>query len=580
MMHANWISALANHLWQSTLFVLVAWMLAFALRKNQASTRYWIWLTASLKFMMPFALLIEVGKYMGAMFALHASKPIVSQVVERVTQPFPQTELLSTAIPAATLHNAGFWPAAAASVWAAGVLIFACIWALKWWQLHAAVQMASRHALDAAVPVLSSQSLVEPGVFGIVEPVLLLPEGIANHLTQAQFEAILAHEMCHVRRRDNLTFAMHMAVETIFWFHPLIWWIRTRLIEERERACDEAVLQSGNNAEVYAEGILNVCKFYIESPLACASGVTGSDLKQRIVRIMTGRLGNNLSIGGKLLLSAVAAVAIVMPLVFGLGHTTQIFAQTRVEDSSVDLPQFEVVSIKPNKSDDNRTGFLLSKGGFSLTGVPLQMMLREAFDVNNSRIFGSPNWANTDRFNVEAKVSEADLPKLDNLAPEQRVKMLLPVLQDRFNLKYHHETREMTVYVLTVAKGGLKLKEAPVQTGEKHGGVRMNGLGDFQGENVKIEFLGHVLSEQPELGHTILDKTGLTGSYDFHLQWTPAQTGPIGPDNSASGSSAAPDTNKPDLFTALQEQLGLKLESQKGPVDVIVIDHIEKPSAN
>jgi uncharacterized protein (TIGR03435 family) len=208
------------------------------------------------------------------------------------------------------------------------------------------------------------------------------------------------------------------------------------------------------------------------------------------------------------------------------------------------------------------------------------MMLREAFDVNNSRIFGSPNWANTDRFNIEAKVSEADLPKLDNLPPEQRVKMLLPVLQDRFNLKYHHETREMTVYVLTVAKGGLKLKEAPVQTGEKHSGVRMNGPGDFQGENVKIQFLGHVLSEQPELGHTILDKTGLTGSYDFHLQWTPAQTGPIGPDNSASGSSAAPDTNKPDLFTALQEQLGLKLESQKGPVDVIVIDHIEKPSAN
>jgi beta-lactamase regulating signal transducer with metallopeptidase domain len=94
-------------------------------------------------------------------------------------------------------------------------------------------------------------------------------------------------EMCHVRRRDNLTAANHMVVEAAFWFYPLVWWIRARLVEEREQACDEAVLQSGSDAEVYAEGILNVCKFYVESPLACVSGISGADLRKRVVRIMT-----------------------------------------------------------------------------------------------------------------------------------------------------------------------------------------------------------------------------------------------------------------------------------------------------
>jgi beta-lactamase regulating signal transducer with metallopeptidase domain len=92
--------------------------------------------------------------------------------------------------------------------------------------------------------------------------VLLLPEGIADRLAPAQYDAIVAHEMlCHVQRRDNLTGAAHLIVEAIFWFHPLVWWIRARLLEERERACDEAVLQSGSKPQRYAEGILNVYKF-------------------------------------------------------------------------------------------------------------------------------------------------------------------------------------------------------------------------------------------------------------------------------------------------------------------------------
>jgi len=108
-----------------------------------------------------------------------------------------------------------------------------------------------------------------------------------------------------------------MVVEALFWFHPAVWWIKTRLLEERELACDEVVLQSGNKADIYAESILNVCKFCIESPLACVAGVAGSDLKA-VYRIMTGKAASNLGPGRKLLLALAATVAISIPVVFGL----------------------------------------------------------------------------------------------------------------------------------------------------------------------------------------------------------------------------------------------------------------------
>ena len=151
---------------------------------------------------------------------------------------------------------------------------------------------------------MSSRALFEPGVFGIFRPVLLLPEGILERLSPLQLQAIIAHELCHVRRRDNLTAAIHMVIESIFWFHPLVWWIGSRLVDERERACDEEVLRQGSEPEVYAEGILNVCRFYVESPISCVSGVTGSDLKKRIEAIMTHRIVRSMGLGRKLILAA------------------------------------------------------------------------------------------------------------------------------------------------------------------------------------------------------------------------------------------------------------------------------------
>ena len=169
------------------------------------------------------------------------------------------------------LLDPGVWPVFAA-VWLCGVLAVLTIWALRWREVAAVVRNASLvegghelsvlRRLEAArgvrkpIRLMMTDAAVEPGVFGIVRPVLLWPRSIARHLTDQHIEAILGHEISHVRRLDNLTAAIHMAVQAIFWFHPLVWWLGARLVEERERACDEDVLSAGAAPHVYAEGIL------------------------------------------------------------------------------------------------------------------------------------------------------------------------------------------------------------------------------------------------------------------------------------------------------------------------------------
>jgi uncharacterized protein (TIGR03435 family) len=230
--------------------------------------------------------------------------------------------------------------------------------------------------------------------------------------------------------------------------------------------------------------------------------------------------------------------------------------------------------------------------GVSYSNVPLQLVLRNTFGVEDSRILGAPDWVRANRFDIEAKVDAGDAPKLEKLSDDERGKMLLPVLADRFGLKFHHETRELPTYVLVVAKGGLKIKESkpgdPYGDGMKGpdgkpagGMVMMTGRGKITGQGIPISLLVNLLSSQ-RLGRPIFDKTGLAGNYDFELHWTPDDAPPPmagGAQASAPANEAASDPG-PSLFTAIQEQLGLRLDPQKGPVDVVVIDHIEQPSAN
>ncbi|HEY4029232.1 MAG TPA: M56 family metallopeptidase [Caulobacteraceae bacterium] len=315
------IAALLDHLWQSTLFALGAGLLALVLRRASARVRYGLWLCASVKFLIPFAPLAAAGRAAAEHLRLPMTAPPGLAVIGPVFAPMSATVGAAMVAPSATIaaHAAPFDPAPLlAAIWALGLIVVLSVWALRWSRVQDALRAAS--PLDWPFPgrVLSSPYLLEPGVAGFWRPVLLVPEGIGDHLSSAELDAIVAHELCHVRRRDNLTGALHMLVQALFWFHPLVWWLGDRLIAERERACDEAVVQAGHDRETYARGIIETCRRYVQSPQACMAGVSGSNLERRVEDIMTGSVSAPLSAKARGLLAATGALALISPLAAGV----------------------------------------------------------------------------------------------------------------------------------------------------------------------------------------------------------------------------------------------------------------------
>jgi bla regulator protein BlaR1 len=610
--------ALGNHLWQSTIFAVIAGLLTLLLRKNQARTRYWLWLAASAKFLIPFSLLVSLGSHLSWLRTSPASKAGLYLAMEEVSQPFTHPTVSIPTLTASAVFRGPIHvlPALLTAAWLCGFVVVLCVWGLRWRRVSAAMRDAGPlqegrevealrrlervGGVRKRIEMLVSRTSLEPGIFGIVRPVLIWPEGISERLEDAHLEAILAHEVWHVRRRDNLAAAIHMVVEAIFWFHPLVWWLGARLIEERERACDEEVVELGSDREIYAESILKVCEFCVESPLACVSGVTGADLKKRMVHIMNESIARKLDFSRKLLLSAAGLLAVVVPIFFGLVNATPIRAQTQSETAAAGAPDleshgFESASIKPHKSSGavemSRVSF--TPYGFTATNVTLQTLIRDVYRVQASQIVGPPDLLNSDKYDIDARMEKSVSDELRKLDPMQslpeRQRMLQALLADRFKLTVHHETKELPVYALIIAENGAKLQQAKpgdtyangIKGPNGHpggpGNVRM-GRGTLTGQALSMADFVRALSDQ--LGRPVLDKTGLTGRYDLNLQWTPddsqvpmfkATGTPSASQSAASGSS---------LFTTMQDQLGLKLESQDSPVEILVIDHVEKPSEN
>jgi beta-lactamase regulating signal transducer with metallopeptidase domain len=316
------IAALLDHLWQSTLFAGAVALLVPLLRTNRAAIRYGLWFTASVKFLLPFSLLTHAG----AVLPVH---PVPSTPVLIAISPAaaPFAHVAPALAAPATQHLS--WALLLAGAWALGMALVLAAWLTRWLRLRGAMEDADDMAMALPVPVKAAASWLEPGLVGIFRPVILMPRGIGEKLSATEMDAILAHELCHLRRHDNLTAAIHMLVEALFWFHPLTWWIGHRLVEERELACDESVLAGGNHPRAYAEGILKVCRFYTQSPLACASGVSGADLQMRIRAIMVNRTAADLESGKGLLLALAALTAIALPLAGGMMSATPMTALAR-----------------------------------------------------------------------------------------------------------------------------------------------------------------------------------------------------------------------------------------------------------
>src|SRR6185312_922767 len=260
---------------------------------------------------------------------------------------------------------------------------------------------------------------------------------------------------------------------------------------------------------------------------------------------------------------------------------------------------FDVASVKPSSADKNGQSLMMSEGKFSTENEPLLGLIKFAYNLkSDDQLIGAPGWVGSKRFDIDAKEDAAFVEAAKTLPPEQRVAqirlMVQALLAERFHLQASRETRELPVYALVLARGGSKMTvvpppdlsrtsatppapgDAPVR--RRGSGVRSTGHGDLTGLAATMDILTNVLSNQPETaGRLVLDKTGLTGNYDWTLKWTPERSASMA---SGGPSSGGTDDTGPSFFTAIQEQLGLKLESQKGPVPVVVIAHVDLPDAN
>lgn len=275
----------------------------------------------------------------------------------------------------------------------------------------------------------------------------------------------------------------------------------------------------------------------------------------------------------------------------GLGQSAPGRSPTQTQDAAPAIPELEVVAIRPIKDGLAMRTFNILENGVSFRGISTKDLLQRGFGVEQDRIIGIPGWADSDRYDFQARVDDASKLKWRMLSRTQQMSALLPILRNRFSLKFHHETRTLPVWALVVGKGGPKLHAARPGDTYENGlkgpdgpmgprAFRMSEQGELTAQATSIPefiwFLGRQIpGATPPDGATIADKTGLTGRYDITLRFAPENyVSPMKPDSGTVNPSG------PSIFTALQEQLGLKLETQKVPTDVIVIDHIDRPSEN
>jgi len=380
------ISLLLNHLWQSSLCVVAAGLLALAVRRNGAHVRFWLWFAASVKFLVPFALVTALGAALLTPILPPVAAPGVI-LIAPLARPFPAMSLAapktvptadhflvarppaavpSTSVSAAVHMTLG---SALAALWLAGFLIIALRWLVRWSRVRVLLREATPVPVDAPIAVKFSSSRLEPGLVGILRPVILLPQGIERQLSSQELKAVLAHELSHWRRHDNLLAAIHMLVEALFWFFPLVWWLGARLNAERERACDESVLAAGNDPQMYAEGILKVCRAYLQSPVACVAGVSGGGLKRRIDAIMENRLIPRLNAARKFVLSASAAIAFVLPLMLGAAAVP--VAQIQAKAAALPSPNAQRNADRATSADLGLNEYSRDKApGRETTSVP------------------------------------------------------------------------------------------------------------------------------------------------------------------------------------------------------------------
>jgi bla regulator protein blaR1 len=609
-MSAAWAGPLLDHLWQSTWFAAACGLLALALRRHEARLRTTLWSASIVKFLVPSAALAALGDRLNVWSRADVppTRPGVAFVADALAQPFTQARFA----PPSPVPQPSGWAtdtvvAIVVSIWAVGTVGLIARWIVRWVRLRAVVRRAepagSGRELDifrraqqgdrrlAHVSLALTDQPLGPGVAGSVWPVVLWPRGMSERLSDEEMASVFAHELCHVRRRDNLVSAGCRAVEALFWFHPAVWVLGRRLQEEREQACDEGVL-AATPPHVYAEALVKTCQFHLDAPLTCGAGGTPSTFSGRIARILRRgasrraptwlRRGFATGMLGAFVLP-VAIAAFMPPDLVGLGPNRFLqapemlvaWAPRTIGPAAHGDERFVSVSVRSSAS--GRPGGLQAFPGGRLagSGVSVEELIRTAYGgakvLRQHQLAGLPDWASSERFDVRARAA-ADFVNEPSGEARQFVTMLQHLLADEFGLALHRERRVLPVYALVRTGGplgpGLRASQLDCwRPGEEpvpaipvhprrwcHSQLLRKGIT----EAASMAWLANVVGVRQRLDRPVIDHTGLVGPYD--ITWAPPPAG-------------APVT------ASLEAQLGLTLEPRTEALDVIVVDRVERRRA-
>jgi uncharacterized protein (TIGR03435 family) len=317
-----------------------------------------------------------------------------------------------------------------------------------------------------------------------------------------------------------------------------------------------------------------------------------SAVRARLMSIRSGRggsrVGSNLDWGRRLLLASVSFAAVGVPTAIGLFHAQPARAQAQ----SPAALSFEVASVKSNKSGDPGSPSMILPGGrFKATNNSVRALILNAYGIwtTPSLLQGGPAWIDSDRYDIDAKAAANTIPAgtSNRVLWEKTRLMLQTLLADRFKLSIRRETKEMPTYQLVVAKNGAKLQKTDADCDVSYTTCHgfSGGPWHLSGSGVDMYDLALILSSYSD--RPVIDRTGIEGLFDLKLQWNPhwprvpaADDSPRSPAVEAREGPRSDPSSIPPLFDALEQQLGLRLESHKGPVEVYVVDHMERPSEN
>jgi bla regulator protein BlaR1 len=452
---------------------------------------------------------------------------------------------------------------------------------------------------------LTSNSCVVPVTVGLLHPRIILPER-SRDWPQAQLDAVLAHEGEHIRRRDPMFQWIALLNRAIFWFHPLAWWLERRLSGLAEEACDAAVITKGHDPRDYSAYLLELARAVHGAGLRVGMAMPGIGLKHRIRQMLSGVPVPRISRPRMACTVAVCAGAAAILAVGTLVH-----AQSSKGQSGF---QFEVASIKPSSPNpgggppggkSKQAGGGLPQGldhqRLNLRSTTLGLII-QAFRLKScgpggfrgcAMVVGGPDWIQNNSYDLQAKLPEKlpayTLAQLrDGEAPEISA-MLQSLLADRFNLKYHRATRQLPVYVLTQVRKSSKLEPAKHEMRQQKDGSAVmdrsliwtfprgaNGQINFNQSTVQMIVKNRTIQELTDtlsgaMDRPVLNRTGLTGEFDITLQYDRDVDSDVDDFGATFG---------PSMMKAFDRELGLKFEGTKGPIEILVIDHIDRPSPN